>query len=116
MKNLKKARKAKGLTAEQLAKQVGYSTGTINKYEQGFYEPDLKTLIKLSELLDCSVDYLIGNEKGITISQSEYKNLKNAQESLNKAMNPINNRIQNVNINGSNNKIIIGNNNKTKGE
>lgn len=116
MKNLKKARKAKGLTAEQLAQLLHFSKGTINGYEQEIREPDLQTLIKLSELLDCSVDYLIGNEKGITISQSEYKNLKSAQESLNKAMNPINNRIQNVNINGSNNKIIIGNNNKTKGE
>lgn len=113
MENLKKARKAKGLTAQELAKLLNYSTGTINKYEQGFYEPDIQTLLKLSKILDCSVDYLIGNDEGITITKKEYNALKAAQESLNKAMEPINNQVQgqNVTITRSNNNIVIGNSN-----
>lgn len=79
MNNIKKARKAKGLTAEQLAKQLGFVKGTISNYEQGYRQPDPITLKRMAELLDCSVDYLVGNEEGITISRTEYQNLKEAQ-------------------------------------
>lgn len=116
MKNLKKARKAKGWTAEELAKKIGVVTRTINNYEQGIYEPDVNTLKKLSALLDCSIDYLLDNSEEISISETEYKNLHNAQECLNKAMEMINRKTQsqtqNINLNGSNNNVFIGDKNK----
>lgn len=124
MENLKKARKAKGLTAEQLAKTLNFSKTTINKYEQGINEPDIETLMKISKLLDCSVDYLIGNEQGITISKKEYESLIQAKENLKKAqqaIEAIEERITEsaISINGNNNSVevnapILMNTNKTK--
>lgn len=124
MENLKKARKAKGLTAEQLAKKLNYSKSTINGYEQGNREPDIETLMKISKLLDCSVDYLIGNEQGITISKKEYESLIQAKENLKKAqqaIEAIEERITEsaISINGNNNSVevnapILMNTNKTK--
>lgn len=119
MENLKKARKAKGLTAQELAKLLDYSTGTINKYEQGFYEPDIQTLLKLSKILDCSVDYLIGNDEGITISKSEYQSLIEAKQNLEKAqlaIEKIEKRVSgtSINITGDHNSVNVSVNKNKK--
>ena len=61
LKNLKYLRDKRGLSQSQLAKAVGISQQTINKYENQATEPDLKTLMTLAAYFDTSVDFLIGN-------------------------------------------------------
>jgi DNA-binding XRE family transcriptional regulator len=42
------------------AEKLGLSQQTISKYENGILEPNILTLVKLSDLFHCSIDYLLG--------------------------------------------------------
>lgn len=61
VKRLKELRQKKNISQQQLADLIGVSQQSINKYENHSIEPDINTLIHLSQLFDISVDYLIGN-------------------------------------------------------
>jgi len=56
---IKKARKEKKLSQEQLANLLGYKVGTISKYEQGYRTPDIGALTKIAEVLNCEVSYFL---------------------------------------------------------
>lgn len=58
--NLKILRMKKCLKQSTLANMVGVSHGTISNWESGAGEPTVTTLIKLSEVLDCSLERLAG--------------------------------------------------------
>lgn len=59
MKMLRTARKTKGLTMKELGEKVGVSESAISQYETGKREADFETLLKIGEVLDCSIDYLL---------------------------------------------------------
>lgn len=59
-KRLKNLREIKGYNQERLAKLLGLSSSTIGMYEQSRRQPDNDTLVKIAELFDVSVDYLLG--------------------------------------------------------
>lgn len=61
--NLKIARIKKGLSQKQLADKVGISPATVSKAETGKFDLRLSTLIKLSKVLDVSVEELIKHEE-----------------------------------------------------
>ena len=61
-KRLKELRLEKGLTQKEVAEQLGISSTCYSGYEQGYREPDLKTLIKLCKFFEVSTDYLLGLE------------------------------------------------------
>jgi len=44
----------------ELAEKLGVSQQTVSKYEKGTREPDNATLVRLSEIFNCSIDYLLG--------------------------------------------------------
>ncbi|WP_317854525.1 helix-turn-helix transcriptional regulator [Chakrabartyella piscis] len=52
-------RKAKKLSQLNLGVKIGVAQETISGYEIGRSEPDLASLIKLADVLDVSVDYLL---------------------------------------------------------
>ena len=56
-------RKMKGLTQKDLAEKLGVSAGNLCEWEKGRIEPSITALIKMSELLDISIDELVGKEK-----------------------------------------------------
>lgn len=62
MENLKAARIRKHLTQEQLGMLVNVQKSAISKYERGAIQPSKEILLKLSEVLDVSIDYLLGRE------------------------------------------------------
>jgi len=63
-KRVKEFRKQKGLTQQKLAEKTGLSFNTITKIEQGIGDsPTLKTLLKLSEVLEIDLDELVGIRK-----------------------------------------------------
>ena len=60
--NLKKARKEKGLSQEALAEKLNVVRQTISKWEKGLSIPDGDMLIKLSQVLEVSVETLLGSK------------------------------------------------------
>ena len=59
---LKECRIENSLTQKEVAKKAGLSITGYAGYEQGYREPDLKTISKIADVLGCSVDYLLGRE------------------------------------------------------
>lgn len=60
--NLLNLRKNKGISQQTLADYLNVNQTVISHFETGRNEPDLKTLIKIANFFDCSVDYLIGHQ------------------------------------------------------
>ena len=44
----------------ELAEQLNLKASAISKYEKGLTQPSIQTLIKMGEIFECSVDYLLG--------------------------------------------------------
>lgn len=61
-KNLKIFRKRKGLTQENVAEALNIVRQTVSKWEKGISVPDADMLIRLAEILDVSVNKLIGSD------------------------------------------------------
>ena len=57
--NLKLARKAKGLSQEELAIKLNVVRQTISKWEQGLSVPDAEILISISEVFDTPISTLL---------------------------------------------------------
>ena len=55
-------RKLKGLSQKEFAAKLGVSAGNLCEWEKGRIAPSISALIKMSELLEVSVDELIGKE------------------------------------------------------
>lgn len=71
--SIKKARLIKGYTQNQMAKLLGVSRTTFNKYENNVHSPDKKTLVKMAEVLNCSVDYLLEVENTLTPEINQFE-------------------------------------------
>ena len=59
--NLKALRMKKGLSQGELAIRLNVVRQTVSKWEKGVSVPDAETLIKLADLLDTSVNDLLGS-------------------------------------------------------
>ena len=59
--NIKRLRKAKGLSQEELAVKLNVVRQTVSKWEQGLSVPDADLLIALSEAFETSVSTLLGD-------------------------------------------------------
>lgn len=57
---LKQLRKEKGYTQSVVASALNYGYTAISNYESGKNQPSIEDLIRLSELFQVTVDYLIG--------------------------------------------------------
>ena len=62
-KKLRHSRTQKGLTQGQLAKKIGADIQRISKYERGILIPTTEIMVKLSDALDVTLDYLLKNDK-----------------------------------------------------
>ena len=56
--NLKRIRKSKGLSQEELAKKCGVSRQTVNAIENNKYDPTLALAFSLAKELQLTVDEL----------------------------------------------------------
>lgn len=56
-------RKQSNYTQEQLAELLGVSRQSVSKWESDLAYPETEKLIKLSELYECSLDYLIKDKQ-----------------------------------------------------
>lgn len=59
---IKQARLKKGYTQEQLGNIIGVSKVSVCCYENGSRTPTMAIFLKLSEALDITVDFMLGND------------------------------------------------------
>lgn len=62
-RRLANLRKLKGLTQEELADRLSLTRSTYAQYEIGRREPDFKTILKLADFFNISVDYILGRDQ-----------------------------------------------------
>ena len=58
--NVRKLRKERRLTQEQLAEVLGVTTGAVYKWESGMSVPDISLIMEMADFFDTSVDVLLG--------------------------------------------------------
>ncbi len=61
-KNIKKLRKARGLTQTQLAEQIGTRQKVIADYERATSKPPRERLLTLARFFNLSVEELLGDD------------------------------------------------------
>lgn len=55
-------RKFYNMTQREIASELGISQPSYIRYEKGLAEPSLANLVKLADIFDVSVDYLLGRD------------------------------------------------------
>ena len=80
---LKDLRKKKGISMDQLAKDLNVTKSRVNMWENNGTVPRSDLLIKLSKYFEVSADYLIGNDDESAIDFSNQK-LSSLQRNLSK--------------------------------
>lgn len=59
MNRIKFLREENGLTQQDLAERLGGAKSTVAMYEKGDRKPSLEVLVKLSEIFNCTIDYIL---------------------------------------------------------
>ena len=67
---LKELRAKYNFTQKYIANYTGYGQTLVSKWEKNEREPDTQTLVKLANLFNVSVDYLVGNDNATQNAQS----------------------------------------------
>lgn len=60
-KRVTEARKKKGLSQNEVAKHIGSMAPVVGRYERDETKPSIQVAAKLADLLEISLDYLVGN-------------------------------------------------------
>ncbi len=63
-KNIQRLRKERGMTQEALATELGISYQAVSKWETGQSYPDIELLPVLTDILETSIDALLGHVPG----------------------------------------------------
>lgn len=65
-----KLRDSKGLNDSQVAAQCGFNKSTFSDWKKGKSDPKLPKIQKITEILNCSIDYLVtGKEYNATLPE-----------------------------------------------
>lgn len=70
---LKKLRREKGLTQEQLAERFSVSSRTVSRWETGSNMPDVGTLVELADFYDVGIREIIDGERNSEMKDKEPK-------------------------------------------
>ena len=82
--NLKKIRKERGYTQEELAAKVGVVRQTVSKWEKGLSIPDADILCKIAEILDTDINILLSNEITVDVDNfNGFNNNSNKKKNIN---------------------------------
>ena len=68
---LKDARKAAGLSQEQLAQKLSVSRSAVAKWESDKGMPDVNNLKAMAQLLNISVDYLLDEDEKLSFNETK---------------------------------------------
>ncbi len=87
--NLKELRSAHGLSQKDVASMLGVDRTTYTKYETGDNQPDIKTVKKIADFFNVSVDYMLGRDEkkndiptDVTLSEKDLKKIKKESNRL----------------------------------
>jgi transcriptional regulator with XRE-family HTH domain len=87
---LKKLRRERNLTQEELAEKLNVSGRTISRWETGANMPDISLLVELAEFYDVSIPEIINGERKSEIMNEEVKetarSLSDYAEAINKRL------------------------------
>ena len=61
--NLIELRKRNNLTQKAVATELGITQPSYIRYENGTAEPTQETLVKIADLFDVSIDFLLGRKE-----------------------------------------------------
>jgi len=90
---IKNARTQKGLTQVQVSKRLNITKSAVNAWETGSSTPSLTCIIKLSQMLGVSTDYLLGvdEREGLNIDIMAFDDLqREAMQNLASTFNKMN--------------------------
>lgn len=73
-------RKKKGLTQLQLAEKLNISDKAVSKWESGRGDPSVEMLGLLSDLFECSIDYLVKGKDKVQVIEEDKKESEENQE------------------------------------
>ena len=79
MNRIKILREELNMTQQELADKLDGAKSTVAMYEKGDRKPSMEVLLKLSEIFDCSIDYILGKSD---IRNPENTNLDKLQIGL----------------------------------
>ncbi|HEM9366171.1 TPA: transcriptional regulator [Streptococcus agalactiae] len=83
---LREERKKRGYTQEEMAKLLAIGQSAYAKWENGRTEPTLDNIIKLANILDVTVDYLLGRSDNfsntIVLSKNNMKSFSKRLKEL----------------------------------
>ncbi len=82
MERLKKLRELKNMTQVRLAIELGVSQETISGYEIGKATPPADMLVKLADILDTSVDYILNRTDNRYFNKLNKSDLNNEELEL----------------------------------
>lgn len=84
MLRIKTLREEKGFSQKELASKLNTSNKNIWAYENGIAAPNIDMLIKMADLFDVSVDFLVGHEDelGNLISNSTQNEYTSEEKDL----------------------------------
>lgn len=74
-KKIKERRQSQGITQEFVANQLDVNPSHISNIEGGRANPSLTALVKIANVLNCSVDYFISHEYTFDIKNTKDKSL-----------------------------------------
>mgnify|MGYP004618887793 CR=1 FL=1 len=66
---LKELRKKRGISQLRLAIELGMNQNSISRYESGEREADYRTLIRLADYFNVSIDYLLERTDNPTVNR-----------------------------------------------
>ena len=60
MNRIKFLREELNMTQQELANKLNGAKSTVAMYEKGDRKPSMEILLRLSDIFDCSIDYILG--------------------------------------------------------
>ncbi|MFB4390217.1 helix-turn-helix transcriptional regulator [Bacillus sp. BR_10] len=79
---LRSLREKHNLTQEQIAKKIGISRGTYAHYEINKRRPDYETLIKITDIFNVSLDFLLTGKEFDSSNEDMWKKLLDPKTEL----------------------------------
>lgn len=76
MNRIKELRKLNGLTQNALAKKLGITQANLSGWENNHWQPDKDSLIKMADIFEVSVDYILGRQ----LKGSDFPNISAVQK------------------------------------
>lgn len=94
LSNIQKIRDIKGISQVKLSMDVGVSQQSITFYESNTRFPSLPVLVKIADVLDTSIDSIVGRNKSIA---KYYELSKTDRETVDRMIESLSNKTANKN-------------------